>query len=206
VLQSAILGQLADFTNTFELLEYTGPLTYTAESSDVTGIVQFTQTQSTSNTLTGPILFTRSTTNRFNELRFAPGRWTNAVNQTLIYTNGIIQRVSMTSSNYFGHLTFLDGDLVTPDPDYYDWMLAVGDTNDSDADGVPDLSDDPSSASAPVFTSLRIEAGQIVLEWQGAGRLQSAGEITGPWSDVLNAASPFRQATAGVARYFRIAQ
>src|SRR6185369_15922073 len=41
----------------------------------------------------------------------------------------------------------------------------------------------------PVFAPPRLEAGQIVLEWQGAGKLQSASEVTGPWAEVIRAAS-----------------
>jgi hypothetical protein len=205
ILRSTTLGQLADFTNTFELLEYSGPLTYTPGSSNVTGVVQFTQTLSTSNTLTGPILFMRSLTNRLNELQFSNGRWTNTVGRALSYNSGVLKRVSVSSSNYFGGWTFQDGDLVTTGADYFDWILAVRDTNDADGDGVPDLSDDPSSVSGPVFTRPRVEAGQLVLEWQGTGRLQSANEITGPWADVPGAMSPFRQMPVGTRQYFRIA-
>ena len=205
VLRSTTLGQVADFTNAFELLEYTGPLTYTPGSNKVSGAVQFTQTQSSSSTLTGPIQLTRSPTNRLNELQFASGRWTNAVGRTLSYLSGVLQRVSMSSSNYFGSLAFLDGDLATADEDYFDWILSIRDTNDVNGNGIPDLSDDPSGGAVPVFMRPRIEAGQIVLEWQGTGRLQSASEISGPWTDVLGAVSPFRQNPLGARRYFRIA-
>jgi hypothetical protein len=205
VLRSSFLGQVADFTNAFDLLEYSGPLTYTPGTSNVTGTVQFAQTQSASNILTGPIQFTRSATNRFNELRFSSGLWTNGVARTLSYNSGVLQRVSASSSNYFGSLGFLDGDLVTTAADYFDWILAVRDTNDVDGDGIPDLSDDPSSASGPAFTRPRVEAGQIVLEWQGTGRLQSASEITGPWAEIPGAMSPFRQNPIGARQYFRIA-
>jgi uncharacterized repeat protein (TIGR03803 family) len=205
VLRSTTLGQLPESTNSFELLEYTGPLTYAPGSSNVTGAVQFVQTQSSSNTLAGPIQLTRSPTNRLNELRFSSGRWTNAIGRTLSYNSGALQRVSVSSSNYFASLQFLDGDLATTDADYYDWVLSIRDSNDVNGNGVPDLSDDPSVGSVPVFTRPRVEAGQIVLEWQGAGRLQSAGEVTGPWADVIEAASPFRQTPVGARQYFRIA-
>jgi hypothetical protein len=204
VLRSSFLGQVADFTNVFDVLEYAGPLAYTPGGTNVTGAVQFTQTQSTS-TLTGPIQFTRSPTNRFNELWFSSGQWTNGVGRTLSYRNGVLQRVSGSSSNYFGSLGFLDGDLTTVDEDYFDWVLSIRDSNDVDGDGIPDFSDDPSSASGPVFTRPRVEAGQLVLEWQGAGRLQSASEVTGPWADVPGAVSPFRQTPVGARQYFRIA-
>ncbi len=205
VLTSLTSGQVAQLTNTFELLEYTGSLRYTPGSSNVTGTVQFTQTQSGTNTLTGPIQFTRSPTNRFNELRFPAGLWTNGASQTLTYTNGLIQRVSVSSSNYFGFLEFVDGDPTTAEEDYYDWILSIHDPNDVDGNGVPDLSDDPSELPPVAFTGARLESGQIVLEWRGSGRLQSASEVTGPWSYVLGAASPYRQTPVGLRQYFRIA-
>lgn len=206
VLESTSLGPLPEFTNTFELLEYVGPLSYTVGSSIVTGTVQFAQTQSNSDTLTGPIVLTPSPADRFNELGFPVGRWTNAIGRTLSYANGVLRRVSVSSSNYFGSLKFLDGDLATTDADYSDWILSIRDSNDVNGNGVPDLSDDPSGGLPPVaFTGARLVSGQIVLEWRGTGRLQFASELGGSWTEVIGAVSPFRQSPVGVRQYFRIA-
>jgi hypothetical protein len=62
-----------------------------------------------------------------------------------------------------------------------------------------------SACSVPVLTRLGLQAGRIVLEWQGPGRLQAASEVTGPWTDVPGAVSPFRQLPAGAMQFFRIA-
>jgi uncharacterized repeat protein (TIGR01451 family) len=198
---------LPQFTATFKLLEYGGSLTYTPGSNTVTASIQLAQSQNASNTLFGPILFSKEPTNRFNLLNFTSGNWTNQSAQVLGYIQGSIQRNSKNTTNYAGAVEFLDGDLTTPDPDYLDWRLVINDTNDSNANGIPDLSDDPVPITgAPRFTSASLQSGQIVLLWVGNVQLQAADQITGPWSDVLSASSPYRVSTTGSKRFFRLVQ
>jgi hypothetical protein len=54
------------------------------------------------------------------------------------------------------------------------------------------------------LTSVRGESGQIVIEWSGGGVLQQAGAITGPWSDLPMATSPFTTPNSGPAVFFRL--
>jgi hypothetical protein len=91
-LEAMTFGDLGTFTHTFELLEYTGPLSYTPGSNTVSGSIVLTQTGTPTNTLDGAVAFTKVATNRFNELILQPGAWTNASNQTLVYTNSFIRR------------------------------------------------------------------------------------------------------------------
>ncbi|MBI4664456.1 MAG: DNRLRE domain-containing protein [Verrucomicrobia bacterium] len=58
-------------------------------------------------------------------------------------------------------------------------------------------------AEAPKFTSISRSGANIVLAWTGAGTLQSADAVTGPWTDVANAASPFNATLSGAAKFFR---
>jgi hypothetical protein len=47
--------------------------------------------------------------------------------------------------------------------------------------------------------------GQVTLSWQGAGVLQSASVLTGPWQDVSNGTtSPTTVATTGTHQFFRL--
>jgi hypothetical protein len=48
--------------------------------------------------------------------------------------------------------------------------------------------------------------GQVQLQWVGGGTLQSATNVTGPWSDVSGAVSPFLQPTTNSAQFFRVKQ
>jgi hypothetical protein len=72
-----------------------------------------------------------------------------------------------------GFIEFLDGDLSTPDEDYFTWVLSIDDPNDTNENGIPDFSDDPSTTPVdPASLRLDYEAGNISLTISGAvGRL-----------------------------------
>ena len=46
-----------------------------------------------------------------------------------------------TGTRYAGNLTLADGYAATPWPDYANWVFVITDPNDTDGDGIPDLSD-----------------------------------------------------------------
>ncbi len=46
-------------------------------------------------------------------------------------------------------------------------------------------------SSQPVFSGPTVVNGQLILNWTGAGTLQSAPEVTGEWTNVPNGTSPF---------------
>jgi len=141
-------GDLGDFTHSFELLEYTGPLSYTPGSNTVSGSVNLTQTGNSANHMYGPVQFVKVATNRFNMLTFDTDvTWTNASLQTLAFYpfEYVLEREAPWPTNYYGWVEFYDGDPSTTDDDYYDWELSIDDTNDTDHDGIPDFSDDPPS-------------------------------------------------------------
>lgn len=143
------------FAATYELFEYTGPLTYTPGSSSVSGTVNLAQSGDPASTFQGPVTFAKSPTDRFNELEFQPGVWTNAAAQSLTFTNGTFYRNAGFPTNYYGYVDFDDGDPNTSDPDYYIWVFSIDDPNDSDHDGIPDFSDDPPAPRRPRLTLTR---------------------------------------------------
>jgi hypothetical protein len=143
------LPGFGEFTHSFEIIEYRGPLTYTPGSNTVTGSVDLTQTGNSANQFQGPVSFVKNSTNRFNQLTLQPGAWTNAAMQTLTFLDDEYLHDSTYPTNYYGYFDFDDGDLNTGELDYYTWLLSIDDPNDADKDGIPDFSDDPQTVSPP---------------------------------------------------------
>lgn len=136
-------GDLGTYTCPFEVLEYTGQLTYTPGANTVSASINLTQTGNPANTLQGPITFDKSVTDRFNTLTNDPGVWTNAAAQMLAFDNEVFIRETRWPTNYAGYVYFANGAPNTAAPDYRLWVLSIDDTNDSNANGIPDFSDDP---------------------------------------------------------------
>ena len=148
-LKSKMVGPLGDFTHTFELLEYKGLLNYAPGTNKVSGTLNLTQTGDPTSQLAGPTEFTKSPTNRFDELNLRPEIWTNASSQRFpmskVFDSFPFLRDLALKTNYYGFLVFEDGDPNTSGTDYLYWFLSIDDVNDSDGDGIPDFSDDPGS-------------------------------------------------------------
>jgi len=177
-LTSSMVGLLGDFTHNFELIEYTGPLSYTPGTNRVTGSVNLTQTGDPSSQLTGPIEFIKSPTNRFDKLDLQHAVWTNTVSQTYRISNDIdsFLRDLTLKTNYYGFVDFDDGDPDTTDPDYYTWVLSIDDANDSNANGIPDFTDDVSS-TAPRAPFLTMVNGTTNLLLSVSGTVGSVHEV-----------------------------
>lgn len=145
-------GDLGTYSCPFTLLEYTGPLSYTPGSNAVLAVVNLAQTGNTASTLQGPINFDKSSTDRFNTLTNQPGVWTNAAMQTLDFDNEVFARDPSWPTNYAGYVYFADGNPNTSAADYQLWVLSIDDTNDANANGIPNFSDDPASIMPPPRT------------------------------------------------------
>ncbi len=145
-LEDDTFGPLGDFVHTFEVLEYTGPLSYTPGTSNVIASFNLTQTGNPANTLQGPALFSKTLPGNLNHLVLRAGDWTNAAAQTLSFDENDVSRDLLLRTNYYGYVAFADGDPNTGGYDYPFWQLSIDDVNDTDADGVPDFSDAPSTA------------------------------------------------------------
>lgn len=146
------------FFHPFELIEYTGSLSYTPGSNTVSGSLDLVQTGNTDNTFQGPIEFTKAMNDPFDELTLRSLFLTNASMQTLtLYTSNSFFRDVTLLTNYYGDVEFSDGNPNTGADDYYDWMLSIDDLNDTDNDTIPDFSDDPGSLLPrhPVLTLTR---------------------------------------------------
>jgi len=183
-LDDDLWGSLGNFTCPFELIEYTGPLTYTPGSNTVSASINLTQTGIATKTLQGPITFIKSTTDRFNTLTNQPGVWTNAASQTLSFASEVFSRgIPTWPTNYAGYVFFADGDPGTASPDYQWWVLSLDDANDANANGIPDFSDNPTVA-LPRAPHLVLKAGltNLLLSISGdvghTNQIQEIGALT----------------------------
>ncbi len=167
------------FAHTFGLIEYTGPLSYTPGSTDVTGAADLVQTGNPAGLLRGPVRFVKSATNHFNQLALQPGVWTNGASQLFVFHNNLdfIQRDLTRQTNYHGYVDLEDGDLNTGEPDYVTWYLSIDDVNDYDHDGIPDFSDDPLLPRPPMLTLKRGATDLLLTIGGDIGRLHQVQEV-----------------------------
>lgn len=156
VLTDNVYGYYGTFNHTFEILEYTGPVSYTPGSNTVSGSINLAKTGVPTQTLKGPAQFVKNPANRFDELSIQLGYWTNSVTGVLSFTNHIFTRDAVWPTNYAGLVEF-DNDF---DPysfyAYGLWVFSITDPNDANNNSIPDFSDDPSVISPPRRPSLSL--------------------------------------------------
>jgi hypothetical protein len=178
-LRGEVYGTLPEFTHSFELIEYTGTLAYTPATNAITGTLALVQTGTSSNTFTGAVTLTRSATNRFNDLLLSAGTLTNATGDPLPYMATPLERDLVVATNYFGFFEFADGDPTTSTADFLDWVMSIDDPNDTNENGIPDLTDDPPAPPAePPLLGLSRSENQLLLSISaGVGRTFDLEEI-----------------------------
>lgn len=173
-----------NFFFSFQLIEYNGVLTYTPGVTNVLCMLSVTNTDLFDG-FDGPIEFVKSASDPVNELTLVGANLTNTYAQPLgFFIETLFVREAAYPSNYIGAVEFDDGDPAsTPfDADYFTWQLSINDLNDTDEDGIPDFSDDP-TVSQPAVPNLAIELGasDILLTITGEmGRMHeilSAGSV-----------------------------
>jgi hypothetical protein len=170
---------LGTFQHVFEVLEYTGSLSYTPGSNTVNGSVIVTNA---ADQLRGTLSFSKSIANPHNTLTLQTAFLTNVVQQTFsLFDTTDFTRDAVLRTNYYGEVEFNDGDLNTTAEDYYSWELSIDDLNDSDHDGIPDFSDDPAAVVPPRRPLLSLARGEtnLLLTIRGdVGRLHRVLEST----------------------------
>lgn len=177
-------GDLGVYRHTFEVLELTGPLTYTPGTNAVSGYMNLSNA---TDQLHGPVNFTKLAATDFNHLTRAAGVWTNVAWQTLTFSEDGIQRDWHWPTNYFGNVEFDDGDPSTGGVDYRWWVLSINDPNDSDHDGIPDFSDlpPPPAPRRPVLALARGSTDLSLTISGDVGRLhhilESSDPVAGNW-------------------------
>ena len=76
------------------------------------------------------------------------------VNAKDIFPSTVFTR---SGNTYSAVIVLTDGELGTSWPDYQKWQMVIQDTNDSDGDGIPDLSDPPQSKAMPWIPLLLLD-------------------------------------------------
>jgi hypothetical protein len=103
-----------------------------------------------------------------------------------------VERDADFATNYFGLFEFADGDPETTAADYLDWVISIDDPNDSNENGIPDLSDDPPAAPLdPPRLQMALAGNQVIMSIQGGGgrtfeveESQSLAQLE--WTSVLS--------------------
>jgi hypothetical protein len=55
-----------------------------------------------------------------------------------------------------------------------------------------------------VLTIAKVSPNSVEVNWGGCGILEEATSITGPWTPIQNAASPYIIPATGVAMFYRL--
>jgi hypothetical protein len=134
----------------FRIRQADGAFDYAVRGADVTGQVLI---QTPDGRCSGLLALKRLGPDR---LRIVDGSWLVANTRVSFVAQGPIVR---QGNHYVGTVLLSDGNLRTSFPDYQLWTISIADPNDSDGNGVPDLSD-----------SVPMEAPRLAIE-TAAGRL-----------------------------------
>ncbi len=171
------------FGGEFEILEYLGTLSYTPGTNTITCTINATQTTTNTppGTVTGPINFTKSTTDHYNEITNNIGAWSGTLLSTVhTFTNHYFWRDVNFPTNFAGLIEFTDYDPSWYEP-YMSWILSITDTNDLNHNGYPDFIDDSPVLPPPNPPQLTLTrgAGNLQLKIVGdTGHLHTIQETT----------------------------
>ena len=171
-----------EFTHTFHLIEYTGEISYTPGTANVSGLLDLTGSANLEARLSGNLDFVKSVADPVGELQIQADILTNELGQEFQILGDTLFRDATWPTNYYGLLEFQDGQPATFEDDYYYWQISIDDLNDADADGIPDFSDDPQGPQ-PAAPRLAVNIGttNILLTINGdTGRVHeilTAGSI-----------------------------
>jgi len=124
-----------------------------------------------------------------NTVSFPAGKFTS-LNQPDSFTKAFV--LKRTGNRYLGRLEFVDAFRGTSWPDYTAWQIELVDTNDTDRDGIPDLSDPPPVVQTPPTISVQPisqtrtvgEAVALTVQASGSGVLSYSWRKNG--APVLN--------------------
>jgi len=158
------------FDHTFEIFQYRGVLTYSRNGTNVTAAVNLPRVGATGS-FVGNLPVTRVSN---VELNRAPVSWSGPGGQTFDVlgtedVEGVPFPITHVIGRFYGGLVLLaDGDPTTPFPDEYDYFdLLIEDLNDSNGNGLPDLTDDLFPAPTRPTLAASITAGLVQIQVHG---------------------------------------
>lgn len=137
------LAGYGDYTHTFKILNYQGPLSYIPDTNSVSSTLSITNAGDPAQYFQGPAVFDKAADNPTNHLVLQAGAWTNSTGQTLPFASGDIARDPSWPTNYYGTFHFDDNGNPLDFQPYSEWQFSIDDLHDSDHDGIPDFSDTP---------------------------------------------------------------
>ncbi len=133
------------YTGVYNLSSFVGTVSYTRGS---TNTMVFTLTSRVTGTLlTGSTTYTTANS---NQLSYAAFTARDLEGNSYQFLAGALSR---TGSTYRGDLSLVDGLPQTYWADFTKYRLTINDSNDSNGDGVPDLTDPSAILAAPSFTT-----------------------------------------------------
>lgn len=172
-MEDPILGPLGPFENTFDVLEYVGTLTYTPQSGAIETTLQAGNPMTPSEVLRGSLDLSRSQNDRFNLLSAQSGSWASSA-LVFDFAEFELKRDPARPTVYQGIIPNALGD-------YPSWRITITDTNDANANGIPDLSDDL-GVEPPLepFITLERNPDGLVLHLEGSiGRTHEVQTASG---------------------------
>lgn len=141
------------YNGTFNLLNGTGAINYSRDSNSATFTLTEVFQGGTSRTLTGSTDFSVTNVNQVNFPQF------NVMSDDGFSYTVLPFSVTRSGNRYVGSFQLADGSPETYWADYVDWVLEISDGNDSNGNGIPDLSDavpaPPPGPSQPLNISTR---------------------------------------------------
>jgi len=158
------------FSHSFEIFQYTGALTYDITGTNISATVNLPRIGATG-AFTGPMPMYRMTPVTLGR---SATRWKGPGGLDFIPldtfgVDGIEATVNYVGKGFYGGLVVLeDGDPSTPFTDEFDFFdLIVIDPNDSNANGIADLSDVPTSAPIRPSLTAQWNAGKLTIRVTG---------------------------------------
>lgn len=139
------------FLHTFEIYDYRGVYVYETDGINVFGALSLAR-QGARGNLEGPLLFERLD---YVELAFPAFALEDDLERRIPFYESWVLDTSLLRGVLPGYYCTVlyteDGWPATPNaPEYEVWSLHLFDANDSDQDGIPDLSDDPPPPSLAI--------------------------------------------------------
>lgn len=152
------------FKHSFEIFDYRGTLSYHVQGTNVVAGVNLTRA-GVAGSLQGPFLLTRVDQ---DELAYAATAWTNELNQAIQWYSSTDYEIPLyrggLRTNYYTVLVTDDGMPGTDTTaEYMIWFITLFDANDSDHDGIADISDTPEPPKPPTL-ALRRDGQVLKLE------------------------------------------
>ena len=123
------------YAGTWGLQYVSGTITYQREPNVLTFNLVSSGYDGSSNAVSGSTVFV---VNNPNQITLPQVSLTNSEGEVISIRPGVLNR---SGNKYIGNLQLVDGNTATSWPDFTAWVMEITDTNDSNTNGVPDLSD-----------------------------------------------------------------